>query len=191
MSGSLPNDQIANKPVDVTPCSCATLRTSPQTLAQKMITISNAPQDSREFIYAAALEMHQILQSYVQTHDEVFGFSLRKVIPLPFIFKKMDFQSLYEQCRFREREIKEVVDQLPATSSEAPELLESLKVFSQALFATVEKLEQICGKLWDKAEKKKVYSPDEYNRDVAEYNHLVASYQEAGHHLNLQINAIG
>lgn len=39
-----------------------------------------------------------LLNRYLAVHKEVFGFSLRKVIPIPFLFKKTDFPYLWSEA---------------------------------------------------------------------------------------------
>ena len=41
-----------------------------------------------------AVEINGLLSRYVEVHDAIFQFSWRKIIPLPFIFRPIDFGHL-------------------------------------------------------------------------------------------------
>ena len=153
-----------------------------------MIIISKAPRDSAEFISSACLEVYEILKRYITVHDEIFSFSIRRLIPLPFIFKEIDFQTVYRDCRFRERELYEVIEQLPNKSFEASNLLMVLREYSSALLKTISKLKVISEKLWKKADKEIKYEKPEYKSDLEDYFSCVQKYQEIGRRLNLILN---
>jgi len=44
-----------------------------------------------------AVEINNLLSRYIIIHDQIFKFSWRKIIPLPFLFKPINFKNLNNQ----------------------------------------------------------------------------------------------
>ena len=45
---------------------------------------------------ALAVQVNEILSKYIFIHDDIFKLSIRKLIPIPGIFKKIDFKTHYK-----------------------------------------------------------------------------------------------
>jgi hypothetical protein len=153
--------------------------------------LSNAPNDSREFLTTASLEVSMILDRYINVHDDIFKFSLRKIIPIPGVFKRIDFQRHFESLRFAERDLENVIKQLPASSSSASSFLSDLKQYCARLAITIALFRDICGNLFEKADGTIEYSKEQYQQDLQAYHASIPDYQQTGARLNEELNIQG
>ena len=49
------------------------------------------------------------LARHVSVHQEVFGFSLRKLLPIPFLFKKIDYVYLWSESDEIHHELRRLI----------------------------------------------------------------------------------
>lgn len=146
--------------------------------------ISDAPRESREFLMAASLDLGLHLKDYIRVHDEIFSFSLGKLIPLPFLFQPIDFTQHYRTLRFIEADLLNLSDQFPELSVEEPELLAVIRDYTGRLLKSVMLLQGICQKLYQKADGTASYARALYKNDLFIYEQSVKNYRSAGSHLN-------
>jgi hypothetical protein len=143
---------------------------------------------SQALILAHAV--NNILSQYIEIHDDIFKISLRKVIPIPGIFKSIDFSSHHKKLIELHSDIWKihgsVLDLITDSKLPTPEtqFLEILEVYIMALTETIDKLAKICNKLNLKANRLLVYDKNEYQYDVDEYNISVQNYLSIGNSLN-------
>ena len=88
-----------------------------------------------------AVRVNRVLPRYVEIHDSIFKFSIRHAIPLPGIFKPIDYHSHYEGLYFLKEELEEIVvslSNLPAAENEAEaQFVRVLDAYSNALLNTI------------------------------------------------------
>jgi hypothetical protein len=133
---------------------------------------------------AAAHRIGSILDIYIKIHNEVFRFSLRRILPFPIFFEKMDF-ALYSNHLTSLREaINETIIQIPGEDSPRHELSETLLSYSLALDTTIALLLKITENLNKRCRDKKLYTWKQYAEDVKIYNESVTDYQSIGFRLN-------
>lgn len=128
-----------------------------------------------------------LLHRYISVHKEVFGFSVRKVIPIPFLFKKTDFPYLWseaEEIGCELERLSQAIESNVLTLERDAVILDYL----QALRETVEQLAVILKKLAQKASKTDKYSKDQYQSDMDVYDRLCKSYSKLGQKLNSHLS---
>ena len=135
----------------------------------------------------AAVRVNSLLGSYIAVHDDCYGGGLRRIIPIPGIFKPIDF------CK-HEATLSEISAQLESCQSDAsreveeggPEshLASALLQYVQALNAAVAQLQRMSDLLCRKSRGETSYSMEAYRRDDALYNQLVEAYTKYGGELN-------
>jgi hypothetical protein len=123
---------------------------------------------------------NQLLTIYIRCHDEIFGFSLRKIIPIPFLFKRINYSQLLLA-------LSAVSGELEGIGSETVESEpQSFQEYVQALHKTVEALSKICLKMMSKINGAD-YSAEAYSLDVEMYNRLAENYYAIGGKLNKEL----
>jgi len=127
-----------------------------------------------------SIAVNKILGGYIVVHNDIFGFSLRKMIPIPGIFKPINYKSCYNKLNFLEDKISNFINELP----EHTEYFELLKEYSKALRDTILWLKNICERFTNKIEGKGGYPMNEYHKDMSTYNHSVNTYRTLGLRLN-------
>ena len=140
-----------------------------------------------------ATTVNSILSDYIAINDLVLGHSFRKIAPIPGIFKPIDF------CG-HEASLTQLLRQLEATREEIPNLKESrpphgpfldaMNKYVIGLGDAVRRLGAISGKLCEKSRGTRVYSWDEYRKEMKEYNAAVRSYQALGEPLQALVPTI-
>ena len=144
--------------------------------------------DLKNELKSIAVEVNDLLDKYITIHDAVFKFSWRKIIPLPFIFKAIDFNSLHIQA-------KQILSELEACNQRIDTLIENttqkerrfarcLSEYCMALIETVSLLKEILYQLYLKGESSNKYSLSEYNKQCALYKDAISNYTSMGNQLN-------
>ncbi len=124
------------------------------------------------------LKVHGILEQYVQIHDKIFKASWRKVIPIPGVFKSINFEK-------HATDLSRLILDLEKISSQGQQKLPSIfHEYVTALFNAILSLKDICKKLNYHGQKVESYPYHRYKKDVEAYNLLVANYRNLGHRLN-------
>jgi hypothetical protein len=155
---------------------------------QRKMYISDARPASREFLVAAAVEVGMILDRFIDVHNDIFSFSLRKILPIPWLFRPINFTQHYRTLRFIETDLELVLEQLPESCPEATELFVVLRDYTQRLLSTVLNLQDICGHLFRKADGTEEYTQQDYERDLGRYKRSIPTYQSERSRLNRILN---
>lgn len=142
---------------------------------------------SLSFLMAAVADVAGAFHAYRAIHDDIFGFSFRKVIPIPFIFKPINYELHQTNLKFIREALVNSLSQLPPSSPSATELLQSLREYTVELEITVECLEDICCNMQQKIDGKIDYSSAAYRSDLASYERRVSGYQQSGERLNIAV----
>ena len=125
--------------------------------------------------------VHTILEEYVTIHDAIFKFSWRKAIPIPGLFKAIDYGRHFNELSRLGAELEALSSALNAK----PEVPEVFSRYTEALLQTIQLLRQMCGQLHEKSQGEfETYSMSEYNSDVKRYEGLVSKYHALGTALN-------
>jgi hypothetical protein len=126
-------------------------------------------------------QVHTILERYVVIHDMIFKFSLRKAIPIPGLFKSID----YGQHRRELDSLVSALEQLANSTSNRAGVPIVFHQYVAALLKTMQFLRNMCRRLYDKSQGDlRSYTMDQYKSDVTAYERLVEEYGELGSTLN-------
>jgi len=140
-----------------------------------------------------AADANRLLTSYISIHDAMFKFNWKHVIPLPFIFKPIDYPRLQGQaiavlCQLRDCELGLKNLKLKFNSLNVPEqethFLHFLSEYVLALLETLLRFETMLNELRKKAEDPSSYKYSEYRRHLKRYQEAVAGYHSMGGRLN-------
>ena len=139
-------------------------------------------------IVEVSVKINNLLSQYVKTHDDIFKNSIRNVIPLLFIFKKIDFQVCYKNLEDISSKLKENDLLINKMSSDCDErqkkYLEVLSEYVKALIRAVELLKFISSSLYAKSEHLTTYNWKQYKEELARYESAVQEYRSIGSRLN-------
>ena len=137
------------------------------------------PDPPEELIRANA-----ILGKYVAIHDAIFKFSWRRTLPIPGLFKAIDFGA---HCK----DLGRLASKLAAISSALKAESGSLEAYqyTAALLEAVQALREICGRLYEKSQGElSKYPMAEYNANLKTYEGLMNKCQELGGALNQRLH---
>lgn len=132
-----------------------------------------------------ALRVNEQLQQYIEIHDNIFAFSFRKMIPLPIIFKAIDYQSHYDGLYFIKEELEGIIETISSFPQSNNEFVKVLEAYSKALLETILILREMCGNLYEKNQGDLTsYKKNQYNIDLKNYQASVEKYIALGQKLN-------
>jgi hypothetical protein len=132
-----------------------------------------------------AVRVNKILPEYITIHDSIFKFSIRHAIPLPLIFKPIDYESHFEGLYFLKEELEQAIasiSNLPVGENETDtQFMRVLNLYSNALLEAIVVLREICGALYEKSQGNlDAYPKKQYDRDLERYKISVLKYSELG-----------
>lgn len=129
------------------------------------------------------IRANAILGKYVAIHDAIFKFSWRKTLPIPGLFKAIDFGA---HCK----DLGRLASKLAAISSALkaePGSLEAYQ-YTAALHEAVQALREICRRYYEKSQGDlSKYPMAEYNANLKTYEGLMNKCQALGVALNRRI----
>jgi len=147
-----------------------------------------------EEIFALSLEVNEFLRGYVRIHDHLFRRSMRHIIPLPFIFKAIEFDKLLSALETVSEGLEHCADRtLRMTASctgEQREYLNLLYEYLRSLIITVDLLEPVLSGLHSKTQSWRRYGWRTYRSDVAKYQLSTTAYVALGGPLNEKLRAL-
>jgi hypothetical protein len=142
-------------------------------------------------IHSLLVEINDLLSAYVAIHDDVFSASWRRIVPIPGIFKAIDWKA-------HQSELHAIADSIEVKCSEVSALISnepnSSSVhnagtacvrYCNALHDAVTKLHGICTRMLAKANGTTPYTAKQYNADFAEYQAAVDDYYSLGDAMNM------
>ena len=127
-----------------------------------------------------------LLSAYIEIHDDVFGWSIRRIIPIPGMFKTIDFAGHEANLRAIADEIQKLAGSFGTLPHDGPYVcgaLAAVQAYTHALNDAVARLQAICGRLKAKADGAP-YPMREYNADVTAYRRSVKKYHSLGEGMN-------
>ena len=129
-------------------------------------------------------QVHEVLDRYIAIHDDIFKPSWRKAIPIPGIFKAIDYGQHF-------RDLSSLISALEQIADSENSSAEPLRVFTEyvsALLKTMQFLREMCRKLHEKSEGDlRSYKMQQYKWDADTYKMLVQEYLSLGMALNLYL----
>jgi len=129
-------------------------------------------------------QMHEILDGYIAIHDKIFKFSLRKAIPIPGLFKPIDYGQHFRELGSLVSALEQVVNSV-SNGAEVPSVFQQ---YAMSLMKTMQFLRDMCKQLHDKSQGDlQSYTMLQYKSDVVMYERLVEEYRSLGSALNAYI----
>jgi hypothetical protein len=132
----------------------------------------------------------ELLGRYVVIYNVLFGFSFRKIIPIPGLFKPIDFPGYTAELIVLADELVEVGNgfdnPLQSVSGPRPDdqLRNALRDYAVELTNTVVLLQTLCEQLSLKTQNPFAYSWQAYKANLEEYRASIERYKVLGHQLN-------
>ena len=144
--------------------------------------------DLKNELKLIAVEVNELLNRHIKIHNAVFKFSWRKIIPLPFIFKAIDFNGLHNN-------VKQILYELETYNKRIDTLIEDiaqkesrfayfLSEYCMALIETISLLKEILYQLYLKSKNSTDYNLTEHNKMIKLYEETVNKYSSMGSRLN-------
>jgi hypothetical protein len=147
----------------------------------------NSEKDLNKELNLIVVRINALLTQYIEIHDVAFKFSLRKIIPLPFIFKAIDFDSLCYQP-------EKIKTELNTCNQQICYLIENglnknrftyfLSEYCQALVVAVSLLRGILHQLYLKSQHSCEYTWGKYDEQIKLYDKAMNKYTTMGNDLN-------
>ena len=144
----------------------------------------------KEQIVEISWVVNDLLSQYVAIHDDVFKTSIRHIIPIPGIFKAIDFGAHLQKAENIIPELKNCDNKINALADnfegQEREYLYLLSRYANALIETVSRLKIVLGALYAKSQSfvNSNYDWSNYKNDLADYEKSVQGYLAIGGCLN-------
>lgn len=133
------------------------------------------------------IRLNAVFHEYAAIHDAIFKFSWRRALPIPGLFKPIDFGVHF-------KDLSRLASTLAGTFSALKEdsgALEGSHQYAASLLETVQALREICRRFYEKSQGHLgKYPMAEYNADLKTYEGLVNRCQELGVALNQQMRDV-
>jgi len=152
---------------------------------------NNIENSIKHNIYHILIDSGNVLSSYLSIHNDIFNFSIRKIIPIPFIFKKINYDKHYYSLNNIIDRLNNIIGRADILlnnkicNADEIVLLNTSKVYMKELLIAIESLMSICYKMMMKINGNK-YDMKEYNKDCIDYENVRHEYCEIGKLLNIQ-----
>jgi len=145
---------------------------------------------NKEQIVELSWNVNDLLSQYVAIHDDIFKTSIRHAIPIPGIFKAIDFgahlgkvENIIPELENCDSKIKSLAE---SVNGQEREYLDLLARYVGALIETVSRLKVVVGALYAKSQSfvNSNYDWKNYKSDLASYEQSVQDYMAIGGRLN-------
>lgn len=145
---------------------------------------------NKEQIIELSWNTNDILSQYVAIHDDIFKTSIRHAIPIPWIFKAIDFgahlgkiENIVPELENCDSKIKLFAENV---SGQEREYLDLLSQYVSALIEAVSRLKIVVSALYAKSQSfvNSNYDWKNYKSDLAKYERSVQDYMAIGGRLN-------
>jgi len=128
--------------------------------------------------------LDRILSDYLKIHNSIFKFNLRKLIPIPFIFKRIDYLKHANQCEALIKELTEIRIIYRSRSEDGSDFYKLIDDYIIKLESTIIILHEICKKFNDNTWS---YTYNYYKKDIQRYEATRTQYVALGRELNKYI----
>lgn len=145
---------------------------------------------NKEQIVELSWNVNDLLSQYVAIHDDVFKTSIRHAIPIPGIFKAIDFGAHLEKIENINPRLENCDDKIKSfaknVNGQEREYIDLLSRYTRALIETISRLKVVVSALYDKSQSfvNSNYDWENYKSDLAKYNQSVQDYMAIGGRLN-------
>jgi hypothetical protein len=131
---------------------------------------------------AISLEVHEILNTYTKIHKDIFKPSLRRIIPIPKLYKPIDYDGHSENLGDLAKKLGKIIPEIP----DRTEYDNTLKEYGEALLKTILLLRDICSKLYKGSQWKNLvpYPTSQYKADLKKYQSNFDRLMQLGRRLN-------
>ena len=141
-----------------------------------------------------ATEINDLLTEQIAVNDELFRFSVRKAIPLPFIFKKIDYSLLHDRATRSLEQAQSVAQSLEEMEDNVAEgdeqFYRALREYHNSLTHIFDCLVMMLDKLKRKAAGEYDYPHRYYQQDVEEYERVKEHCYKLGEQLQQQYELV-
>ncbi|WP_342480260.1 hypothetical protein NST07_23525 [Paenibacillus sp. FSL L8-0340] len=138
-------------------------------------------------LIAIARNLNDSLTDYTNIHDEIFKKSIRNSIPIPFLFKAINFQELEQRLQSIHNDLsryKTQVNDIRQSGSEAAAKCNIFIEYVDKLMYAVQLLHGITHNLLLKSEVDSSYKLNEHTELVKRYEKAVDEYYSLGEKMN-------
>ena len=125
-------------------------------------------------------ELGECLSQYISIHDKVLAVNLRHIIPIPFIYKPINYKQVAEIFQVNSNKLTIIAISLTAIN---PADVDIPLTYIKNLRAAVQKLRTICLGGADIVDGKP-YKRRDLNSDFDEYDKLIEAYSSMGNVMN-------
>lgn len=144
---------------------------------------------NKEQIVELSWNVNDLLSQYVAIHDDIFKTSIRHAIPIPGIFKAIDFGAHLKKIENITPELENCDNKIKSVenvSEQEREYLDLLSKYTNALIETASRLKVVVSALYDKSQSfvNSNYDWKNYKSDLAKYEQSVQDYMAIGGRLN-------
>ena len=143
-------------------------------------------------VITLAANVNDILSRYILIHDQIIKFSIRKLIPIPGLFKAIpfcthenDLDALLGELAAARDSISDHLIGLRGVATAEGEFTEYLTNYSAALNNTIYQLHGISSELCLKSRGEGDYPYRRYRADLDSYKESVERYRQIGDRLNV------
>lgn len=140
---------------------------------------SNFKQESINIL----VEIRHLVSEHLKVQKSVFDPSLRSRFRIPFLSKKVDFESLYETNKKIQAEIYNIIKRMKTDKKELniePFIYGGIKEYALLFHTSCDKLSQLALLLHLDSKNRKKLTNEEYNKLVSEYQLLENSRLQKG-----------
>ncbi len=136
-----------------------------------------------------------MLKAYVDVHNYIFKRSIRRIMPIPLVYRSIDFDT----CLSALQNVSRGLDICSSTNrqlrnscnGDLAEYLDSLHNYVAALQTTVALLQKVVRGLMSKIPSRSNYSWHMYRADIREYKRSIDAYYFLGGSLNKELRSLG
>ncbi len=143
-----------------------------------------------EKFYSISYKINDLLSEYITVHNNVLAkkILLREIIPIPFIFKPIDFSFYVSKLDKVIEELAEILNELKAyckaNELENHNFYITASRYVNLLLKSIISLRNIQNKLYDKSQGNALYSYKEYKKELDLYKLDTMNYCEFGTDFN-------
>ena len=134
-----------------------------------------------DVLMSKVLGVYEILNSYIEIHNDVFKSSLRRVVPIPGVFESINYDKHQSRLLELAGDLASLISGVEGDDGFAV----ALREYSLAWSETISTLSDLCGRLHRKSQGGQYsYSWRQYQKDLADYHSCQQRYLALAPRLN-------
>jgi len=138
-------------------------------------------------VSSVAMKVNGLVKEYVNIEEDIFKPSFRKIIPIPGIFRPVNYQAHFERLQEMEDELGQAKDSIRSIKPDGKEregrFLITLRAYISVFMRAVAQLEDISIKLKQRSNGDK-YAKKDYRQDAVSLRKTEKEYFDIGRKLN-------